>query len=62
MQLIPLFASVAGIFLHSLVTCAVTSLQVLQKPSVSDWGNVQLPVGQLILRVEFAVPKPRRLL
>ena len=58
----PLVVSVVGMSLQSLVTCAVTSLQTLQKPRVSDWGKVQFPVGQAILRTELAVPRPRRLL
>ena len=58
----PLVVSVVGMFLHTFVSCAVTSLQTLQKPRVSDWGKVQFPVGQFILRTEFAVPRPRRLL
>lgn len=59
MQFTPPLDSLAS---HSMVTDAVTSLQVLQKPRVSDLSNVQFPVGQPILRVEFAVPKLNRLL
>lgn len=62
MQLVPLVVSVVGILSHALVTCAVTSLQVLQKPRVSDRSKVQFPDGQLMLRVELALPRPRMLL
>ncbi len=62
MQFIPLLVCLVGKSVHFLVTCAVTSLHVLQKPRVSDKSNVQFPVGQSMLRVDLAFPRPRRLL
>ncbi len=62
MQFIPPVVSVVGMSVHFLVTCAVTSLHVLQKPRVSDRSNVQFPVGQSMFRVDLAFPRPRRLL